>query len=413
MSLAPMPPRPTAALPLADRVQARVARWLGALPPRWQLRLAGEPPLLVDGCTADPGVQLVRALRRRRPVPGLCEPDPVTARARYRREMQALGTPAPPVGAVRDLTIPGPGGPLRARHYAPPAGIAEGAPLLVYYHGGGFVIGDLETHDLPCRLLCRDGAQHVLAVDYRLAPEHPFPAAPDDAHAAFRWARVHAAALGADPARVAVGGDSAGGNLAAGVALVAAAEAAAHPGDAAWAAPVAQLLIYPVTDGVGRWPSEALFDAGWFLSMDDRRAFARHYLGGVRVTPGDPRVAPLRAPSLAGLPPALVVTAGFDVLRDEGEAYAHALAAAGTPTRLLRVAGFGHGFVHLPTILPGARAAMRDVAAAWRAVLAAAIATSATGTSATGAAPFADAPGETLTAAAAGSAAPVVGVGPA
>jgi acetyl esterase len=233
----------------------------------------------------------------------------------------------------------------------------------VYFHGGGFVIGDLETHDAPCRMLCADGAQHVLSVAYRLAPEHPFPAAVDDAVAALGWAQAHAASLGADPSRVAVGGDSAGGNLAA-----VAAQRAAHEGRP----PIAQLLVYPVTDGVERRPSDALFDEGWFLSQADRGTFAMHYHGAVAVAPDDPRLAPLRAPDLSGLPPALVVTAGFDILRDEGEAYAEALRAAGTSARTLRVTGFGHGFIHVATVLPGARRAMRDVAAAWRAVLAAA-----------------------------------------
>jgi acetyl esterase len=264
------------------------------------------------------------------------------------------------VGAVRDLTIDGAVGPLQARHYAPAAAAAD-APLLVYYHGGGFVIGDLDTHDAPCRMLCADGAQHVLSVAYRLAPEHPFPAAVDDALAAFRWARTHAASLGAGAARVTVGGDSAGGNLAAVVSQL-----AARAGDP----PVAQLLVYPVTDGVERRPSDALFDEGWFLSQRDRRAFAAHYHGSVPVAPGDARLAPLRAADLSGLPPALVVTAGFDILRDEGEAYAEALRAAGTPVRALRVRGFGHGFLHVATVLPGARRAMREVAAAWRALLA-------------------------------------------
>ena len=374
-------PRPAAPArrPLRDRLRHRAARALGHLPPALQLRLSGEPPVAVDGLTLDPQLQLLRALARRRGAPGLVEPTVEAGRLRYRREMQALAGPPVPVGAVHELTIPGAAGPLAARHYAPPRAAGDApAPLLVWLHGGGFVIGDLETHDLPCRLLCRDAGQHVLSVAYRLAPEHPFPAGLDDACVALRWARAHAAALGADPARVTIGGDSAGGTLA-----TVAARLAARAGEP----PLAQLLVYPAVDvapgvaGDGRAPrpSERLFAEGFFLSMRDRLAFGRHYVGRDPAArgltrPDDPRIAPLRAPDLGGLPPALVVTAGFDVLRDEGEAYAAALAAAGTPARLLRVAAFGHGFLHVAGVSRAAREAMRDVAAAWRAVVDAAAA---------------------------------------
>ena len=343
---------------LREHLQRVVARALGRLPAGVQVRLSGEPPVRVDELTLDPHVQIVRALRRRRGVPGLCEPSPEAGRARYRRESLVFRGPPTPVGTVRDFEIPGGAGPVRVRHYAPPS-TESPRPLTVYLHGGGFVIGDLDTHDEPCRILCRHGAAHVLSVEYRLAPEHPFPAGLDDARAALRWARAHAAALGADSARVAIGGDSAGGNLAAVAARLATDEG--RP-------PFAQLLIYPATDSETPRPSQALFGDGYFLSQADRDAFSRYYLEGTGIDGADPRVSPLHA-DLSGLPPALVVTAGFDMLRDEGEAYAEALRAAGSPARLLRVPGMGHGFIHMTGVTPAARAAMIQVARDWRALL--------------------------------------------
>jgi acetyl esterase len=350
----PSPDRPPS---LADRVERRIARVLVHLPARVQVRLSGEPPVVMDGQTLDPHVQLIRSLRRRRGRGGLCEPTPEKARAVFHRESVLFRGPVTPVGAVRDFDIPGPGGALRVRHYAPDA--REPRPLTVYLHGGGYVIGDLETHDEACRILCRHAAVHVLSVDYRLAPEHPFPAALDDTLAALRWAQAHAAELGADPDRVAVGGDSAGGNLAAVAAQLTARD---RP-------PFAQLLVYPPTDSETKRPSQARFSEGFFLSQDDRDAFARHYLEGTGVTGADPRVSPLLAPDLSGLAPALVVTAGFDILRDEAEAYRDALAAAGTTARLTRLTAHGHGFLHMTGVSPGARAAMVRVAEEWRALL--------------------------------------------
>lgn len=349
-----MPDRP---LRLSERIEQMAARVLVRLPGHWHVRLSGEPPVTADGLTLDPHVQLVRTLRRKRGHPGLCMPTLQAGRARYRRESLLFRGPATPVGAVRDFTIPGPGGALNVRHYAPAA--AGPQPLTVYLHGGGFTIGDLDTHDEACRILCAEGGMHLLAVDYRLAPEHPFPAALDDAMAAFRWARAHAAELGADPARVALGGDSAGGNLAAVVAIQA-------RGDAP---PAAQLLIYPATDAVNQRPSVQLFGEGYFLDNADRAAFTGYYLDGTGVDPRHWRVAPLYADDLSGLAPALVVVAGFDMLRDEGEAYAVALRNAGSPVALTRVDAHGHGFLHMTGVSPGARQSMGKVARDWRAVL--------------------------------------------
>lgn len=359
----PPPPHPARTMThptrtILDRIEGFAGRALSRLPASLAVRLSGAPPVVSEGMTLDPHVQLARAMRRRRNPHGLCEPTLEEARARYRRETLIFQWPRTPVAAVRDLEIPGGAGqPLRLRHYAPDA--AGQRPLTVYLHGGGFVIGDLETHDEPCRILCRHGRMHVLAVEYRLAPEHPLPAAIDDARAALRWAQDHAAELGADADRIGMGGDSAGANLATVVSLQ---TRAARP-------PAAQLLIYPPTDSRTERPCQALYGAGYFLDQADRDAFDAHYLGGTGVDGGDWRVSPLYATDLSGLPPALLVTAGFDLLRDEGEAYGEALEAAGSPVRRLRLEAHGHGFLHMTGISPGARAAMEEVAAAWREVL--------------------------------------------
>src|SRR6185436_3048436 len=209
---------------------------------------------------------------------------------------------------------PGPAGPIPVRHYRTPA---VAASLLVFYHGGGMVIGDLDTHDQLCRRICRDGDVHVVSVDYRLAPEHKAPASVGDADAAYRWALEHAAELGADPARIAVGGDSVGGTLAAVVTQRARDEGARLP--------ALQLLIYPVTDWSGDTRSKTLFAEGFYLTKRHLDWFTGHYLSGAPVGATDPVVSPLLAEDLSGLPPALVLTAGFDPLRDEGNAYAEAM----------------------------------------------------------------------------------------
>jgi len=179
-------------LTLGERFQGLAGRALGRLPARAQLRLSRRPPVEVDGQRLDPCLQLVLALNRKRVRHGLCEPDPVTARARFRREIEIFGGPKTRVGSVRDFEIPGEAGPRRVRHYAPPPSASASRDLLVYLHGGGFVIGDLETHDEPCRLLCLHASTHVLSVEYRLAPEHTFPAGLRDALSALRWAQANA-----------------------------------------------------------------------------------------------------------------------------------------------------------------------------------------------------------------------------
>jgi acetyl esterase len=265
------------------------------------------------------------------------------------------------VGAVTDLQIESEV-PLPARHYAPPESGGTD-PLLVFFHGGGFTFGDLDTHDGVCRLLCRHAGAHVLAIDYRLAPEHSFPAAVEDARAALSWASAHAHELGADPDSVGVGGDSAGGNLAA-----VAAQLAARDGGPV---PVLQLLIYPATDSTRRRRSRELFGEGFFLTSSEMNWFEANYLGSVGGANGhDPRASPLLAKDLSGLAPAIVVTAGFDPLRDEGEEYAEALRAAGTPALLRRFPEFVHGFIGAAGVSRACRDAVVEIAGATRAMFA-------------------------------------------
>jgi acetyl esterase len=341
----------------AERMQGRAARSLGRLPARVQLRLSGRPQVEVDGQRLDPCLQLVLALGRRRARYGLCEPDPATARERFRREVLIFGGPKTRVGEVRDLDIEGAAGRLRARHYAPPTGSRD---LLVYLHGGGFVIGDLETHDEACRVLCLHARTHVLSVEYRLAPEHPFPAGLHDAVSALRWAQANAERFGAHASRVSIGGDSAGGNLATVAAQVSAREEA----------PAAQLLIYPATDAPGEErASKGLFGRGYFLARSDCDAFFNHYTSATGADAHDTRLSPLRAQDLSGLAPALVATAGFDYLRDEGDAYAQRLQGAGVGVVWQRFPSLAHGFVNMTGVCPAAAAALADIAREWRALL--------------------------------------------
>jgi acetyl esterase len=351
-------PRAVSPSTLSLRAQQWAAQALDALPPSVQVRLSGRAPVQVDGETLAPEVQLALAMleRRREPPPETL--PPAEARRRRRRLSAVYAGKPTPVGAFADVDL---GGGLRARHYAP-AEPGDPHPLLVYYHGGGFTYGDLETHDGVCRILCRHAGAHVLAVDYRLAPEHPFPAAVEDARAALRWAFAHAADLGADPRRVGVAGDSAGGNLAAVVSQLAARDGGP--------APMLQLLIYPATDFSRRRRSRELFGEGFLLTHSEMDWFETNYLGAERAQARDPRASPLLAEDLSGLAPAYVVTAAFDPLRDEGEEYAAALGRAGTPVTLRRFPGFIHAFIAGAGVSRNARDALIEIAGAARAMLA-------------------------------------------
>jgi len=272
----------------------------------------------------------------------------------YRKMCQALQPPPPEVASVANLSFPGPAGPVGLRLYRPlRAGIAEAAagdplPVVVFFHGGGFTIGDLDTHDVPCRMLANFARCAVLAVEYRLGPEHRFPAAFEDAVAAVRWTAAHAVDLGLDGERIAVAGDSAGGNLAAGAAL------ALRGGEPRIAL---QVLLYPGVDMHGLWPSRAEYAKGYLLEREDMLWFRGNYLRN-EADARDWRASPLLAENHSGLPPAYIFTAGFDPLRDEGAAYAERLHASGVRVTHECFEGMIHGFVTMGAALAAANHAL-------------------------------------------------------
>ncbi|MFP5021900.1 alpha/beta hydrolase [Pseudonocardia phyllosphaerae] len=290
-------------------------------------------------------------------------PAPETLTVEQNREVartvaRLAGAPEP-VAAVHDAAAPGPGGDIPLRVYVPEGSGPSG--VLVYYHGGGWTIGDLDTHDAVCRVLANRAGVVVVAVDYRLAPEHRFPAAVDDAVAALAWVHAHAAEYGGDPGRLAVGGDSAGGNLAAVVAQ--------HARDHGGPALRFQLLVYPAVDAADASPSMTEHGAGPLLSRAWIEWFMGHYLSSpddVR----DPRMSPALTADLSGLPPTLVITAENDPLRDQGAAYAERLAAAGVKAEHRPSPGMIHGFLQLGGVVDEARAALDEAGAALRAALA-------------------------------------------
>lgn len=249
------------------------------------------------------------------------------------------------VGSIDDRTLLGPRGDIPVRIYTP-----EGVgpfPLLMYYHGGGFVIGNLETHDALCRSLCNQAECVVVAVDYRLAPEHKYPAAPEDCYAATLWAQKHAAELNGLGDRLAVAGDSAGGNMAAVVCLMARDQGAPHISH--------QLLLYPVTDNSFETRSYLENAEGYFLTRLMMQWFWGHYLA--QEEDGQQAYAsPLRAEDLSGLPSATVITAEYDPLRDEAEDYSQRLLGAGVKTELIRYSGMIHGFLAFPDAIDDAKA---------------------------------------------------------
>jgi acetyl esterase len=325
-------------LPLFGRV-------LLALPPRAHKALAGRVPPHAAGL--EPDAWLVARLDQRFDTgpPGA---EPIAERReRFARDVANVSIrPRVPV-AAEDRTVAGAAGPLAARLYVPAEAGAALGPLLVFFHGGGWVEGSPATHEASCLLLAHLAGVRVISVDYRLAPEHPFPAAADDALAAYVDVASRAAELRADPARLAVGGDSAGGNLAAVTAQALRAETAVP-------APAFQLLIYPGLDMSRKHPSRLAFGEGFLLTEEGMTWYEDQYVPdhGRRA---DPRVSPLLAPDLSGLPPAHIATALADPLRDEGEAYARRLREAGVPVALQRHPQV-HGFFSLTAMRSGLRA---------------------------------------------------------
>jgi acetyl esterase len=280
------------------------------------------------------------------------------ARAFHTGDAAALNGEAVQLAAVADRAVPGPGGDLRVRVYTPRG--APPFPIVVFFHGGGWVVGTLDTYDPLCRALAAAVPTVVVSVDYRLAPEHRWPAAVEDAYAATLWASRHAAELGGAQHRLAVAGDSAGGNLAAVVALGAR--------DRGGPAIAFQLLVYPALDAAGDTGSWREHADGFYLTAAGMRWYWDHYLGGA--DGAAPDASPLRAAFLGGLPPALVVTADHDVLRDEGEAYAARLREAGVAADVRRVEGVVHGFFRWRAVTGAADAALQEAAAALRSALA-------------------------------------------
>jgi acetyl esterase len=349
---------------LPPALEHRLLKTVCGLPPSAQRALFGRP-IESEGQTLAADIQAMLRLARLGGVEDLyAGMTPAAARVESHRGAIALAGPQRlPMARVEERTIPGGAGSIPARHYVPRGQPPdEPAPLLVYLHGGGFCFGDLDTHDGVCRFLAAASGASVLAVDYRLAPEHPFPAAVEDAWSAFTWAHANAAELGADPARIGVGGDSAGANLSAVVSLL------AREGDGP--GPALQLLLYPVTEAEERLPSRDTYARGFLLTEADIEAFDAAYVG-TAADPADPRISVLRIEDLSGLPPAYVASAGFDPLRDEGEAYALRMREAGTRVALRRHSGLIHGFANWFAVSPTARAALSEAAGALRMGLAA------------------------------------------
>ncbi len=286
--------------------------------------------------------------------PAFHSQTPVAARKAMDAMLNVFG-PGPDVHEVEDRKIPGPAGEIPVRIYTP-AGKPNG--ILVFFHGGGWVIGDLASHDYLCRALTNAARCTVMAVDYRLAPEHKFPAAPEDCYAATQWAAKNASSLGSDADHIAVGGDSAGGNLAAVVAQMSR--------DRGGPQIKFQLLIYPATDWLHETASQRQFtEDGFILSRADMVWFYDHYMNS-DADRANPYFSPACAKSLAGLPPAYVMTCDVDPLRDEGEAYGQALRKAGITVKSKRYPGVCHGFLMMPGVIDAAKVGIADCCAELR-----------------------------------------------
>jgi len=335
---------------LAGTARGVTARSLLQLPRPVLRRLAGSP-VVIDGRTLDPEMQLLLRIQK---IEGpATETLPIRkGREKVVADAQVVGGNLP-IGAVTDRTIDGPGGPLTLRFYTP-RGLTGDAPALVFFHGGAWIYGDLDSHDATCRFLAEEAQVRVVAVDYRLAPEAPFPAAFDDVSAAWQWITEHAKGIGIDPTRIAVGGDSAGGCMAALVAQ--------HAVKGAAIKPAFQLLIYPVTDFLDTSASRKTYAEGFYLTEAFMTLGEESYLLGDEDR-ADPRLSPLRQ-DVAGAAPAYVVTAGFDLLRDEGQAYAETLRAAGVPVEYVCEDGLIHSFANMVGVGTSAPRAMRRAASA-------------------------------------------------
>jgi acetyl esterase len=345
---------------LRARAESATFRALLGLPPALVRRLAGRP-VIHDGQVLDPETQWMLRIERIAREPAVASMPVPQGRLALLRQTRIVGG-RQRIGETVDLDVPTPAGSIRARLYTPTSRVqsAEPSPLLVFIHGGGMIYGDLDSHDAVCRLLAERADVRVLALDYRLAPEHRYPTAVEDCWAGYQWAVEHAEELGADPERIAVGGDSAGGMLSA-VTAIKAAEAGV---------PCAfQLLVYPATDFHVKSESRRAFGEGYYLTSDFMDLAETSYLLPTDDR-RDPAVSVLYTEKVPeDLAPALIVTAGFDPLRDEGEAYARMLAGAGITVEMKRYPGFIHGFFNMVGVGRNSRAAVAEIAAKLKAVL--------------------------------------------
>lgn len=311
----------------------------------------GHPPVSDRGVPLDRQTHLMLQLAERIGNRKLDELGPDGAREEADRLWPVVDYPTRPLHAVEDRWIEGPARSIRLRVYTPRP--ADGPrPCTVYLHGGGFVVGSLDSHDGFCRMLADRSDHLVISVDYRLAPEHPFPAAPEDCQAAFAWVHANAADLGVDPARIAVAGDSAGGNLATVLCQ--------RQRDAGGALPAFQLLVYPCTDAPRSMPSHRTFAEGFYLTESTLDWYVANYFEDV-AHKLHPSASPLLADDVSGLPPAHITTAGFDPLRDEGERYAQKLSAAGVETTHRGYDDLIHGYALQSGIIDAARTACEDL----------------------------------------------------
>lgn len=332
-------------------VQKFILKALMSLPSPILRAMSGGGVVYRGGRTLDPRFQFLAHAASR--LPSMTSLAADEARAASARGLAAMSGPPEPGVRTEALSIDGPDGhPLRLRAYRP-TNQDSAAPLIVFAHFGGGVIGDLETCHAFCGILARIVRTAVISVDYRLAPDHRFPAGLDDVLAAFRWSRDNAARFGAAPGRAAIGGDSMGGNFAAIVA-----QEMVRTGEPQ---PALQLLIYPAVDVASETPSMTTYGDAYPLSRPIMDWFMGHYMGP-DADPADPRLSPNKTPDLAGLAPAVVVTAGFDPLVDQGEAYAKRLIAAGVPTTYRCYDALAHGFTAFTGAVPAADAASREIA---------------------------------------------------
>jgi acetyl esterase len=292
--------------------------------------------------------------------PKMSEAGALAGREQFNGLMQMVGPKDVPVGKIENITVPTPSGGVPIRVYTPVAAGADAMPALIYFHGGGFVIGNIESHDGLCRMMANEGSLRVISVDYRLAPEHKYPAALDDAFAAVVWVAQNAAQIGVDANRIAVGGDSAGGALAA----ICAQMAKARGGMAL----AAQMLLFPVTQIGEETGSIREFAVGYFLEKDTLDWFYSSYLTA-DADKSDPKISPLRAKDLSGLPPAYILLGGYDPLHDEGMQYADKLRAAGVKVTVADHSDMVHTFIYLQAVLPQAHDALANAAKAVAAML--------------------------------------------